>query len=332
MKKLMEVKDLTVALSNGTSAVRNIAFDLFENEILGIVGESGSGKTLTVHSLLRLIPKSQAYIKTGSILFEDKDLSLLPEKEMRHVRGKEISIIFQDPFSAFNPTMRIGKQIIESLLMHTKLGRKEAKKEVLKTLHLVGINDPELRYNQYPHELSGGLLQRAMIALALSPPPKILIADEPTTALDVTIQAQILSVLKRLQNISILFITHDLGVVSQFCDRVMVMYAGKIVEMGKMKTILEKPKHPYTKMLLRSHPAYSKHQRLEVIPGSLPPLSSNQNACAFANRCPFAMNICAIKEPQLIKHSRYQQSACFLNDKEKKNVKSKKPEEALSRP
>lgn len=239
MGKLLEVKDLRISFntySGEVQAVRGVSFDLEEGETLAIVGESGSGKSVTTSAIMGLLPKPQAIIKSGQILFQGEDLLKKSEKEMQKIRGKEISMVFQDPLSSLNPTMKIGNQIMEGLIKHQHMSRREAKEKAIELLDKVGIPYPEIRVNQYPHQFSGGMRQRVVIAIALACNPKILIADEPTTALDVTIQAQILDLMKEIQRetkTSIIFITHDLGVVANVADRVAVMYAGKIVEIGR---------------------------------------------------------------------------------------------------
>ncbi|OGN65210.1 MAG: peptide ABC transporter ATP-binding protein [Chlamydiae bacterium RIFCSPHIGHO2_12_FULL_49_9] len=301
--KLLEIKDLSVQFSvHGKilQAVRGISFDILAGETVGIVGESGSGKSAAVQAITKL---SQAEKIGGSALFEGVDL--LKEKELKHIRGRKIGMIFQDPMSSLNPTMRIGAQIMEGLLFHKLHPKEEAKRKALEWLKIVGVPDPIARFSQYPHELSGGMRQRVLIAIALACSPKLLIADEPTTALDVTIQAQILDMLKNLQKrfqMSLLLITHDMGVVSEICKKVIVMYAGKIVEMGSVDEILKSPKHPYTQMLLRSRPNLesTKEIPLTSIDGSPPNLLDPPKGCAFKERCPFAANICD-KDPPFIK-------------------------------
>jgi len=252
MKKILEVKDLSISFEtygNDVQAVRGVSFDLNEKETLAIVGESGSGKSVTAYSIMRLIPMPPGKYAGGAILFEGEDLTQKSEKQMQNIRGKDISMIFQDPMTSINPTMRIGNQIAEGLIKHQKLSKKEAHLRGIELLKLVGIPNPETRIKQYPHQYSGGMRQRAMIAIALACDPKILIADEPTTALDVTIQAQILELMRDVQEktgTAIILITHDLGVVANAADRVAVMYGGKIVETGKVDEIFYNPKHPYT--------------------------------------------------------------------------------------
>lgn len=252
MEKILEVKDLHISFhtyAGEVQAIRGVSFDLYKGETLAIVGESGSGKSVTTKSLMRLLPESNSKIKAGQILFDGKDIAKASEKQMQKIRGKEISMIFQDPMTSLNPTMTIGKQISEPLIKHQKISKAEAKKTALRLLQLVGIPKAEERIKQYPHQFSGGMRQRVVIAISLACNPQILIADEPTTALDVTMQAQILDLMKDLQkkiDTSIIFITHDLGVVANVADRVAVMYGGKIVEIGTVDEIFYNPQHPYT--------------------------------------------------------------------------------------
>ncbi len=260
MEKLLEVRDLRVSFSareTETEAVRGVSFDLHKGETLGIVGESGSGKSVTARAIMRLLPEASARVKSGEIVFLGQNLAQKTRKEMEAIRGRDIGMIFQDPMTSLNPTLRIGEQIAETLRKHRKMSKREARAEAVEMLKLVGIRDPETRFDQYPHEFSGGMRQRAMIAIALACRPSLLIADEPTTALDVTIQAQILNVMKQMQEklgTSIVLITHDLGVVAGMCDRVAVMKSGEIVEEGRTEDIFAKPQHPYTRKLLNALP------------------------------------------------------------------------------
>ncbi len=254
MKKLLEINDLHISFDNENSILKGINIDVNENEIIGIVGESGSGKSLTALSILQLLPKN-AKIKKGKILFKEKSILESSKKELRKIRGSDISIIFQDPTTALNPTMKIGNQITELLISKEKYKRKEAKNRAYELLELVGIDNPKIRFSQYPHQLSGGQKQRIMIAIALSGNPDLIIADEPTTSLDILYQNQILTLFKDIQKklgLSIIFITHNISIVSKICDRIFVMYKGKILEMGNVKNILSSPKHPYTHLLLKS--------------------------------------------------------------------------------
>lgn len=319
MSKLLEVKDLSVSFNtyNGeVQAVRGVSFDLNEGETLAIVGESGSGKSVTSSTLMGLLPKPAGIIKSGQILFQGEDLVKKSEKEMQKIRGKEISMVFQDPLSSLNPTMKIGNQIIEGLIKHQGMNRAEAKKKAIELLDQVGIPHPEIRVNQYPHQFSGGMRQRVVIAIALACNPKILIADEPTTALDVTIQAQILELMKEIQRdtkTSIIFITHDLGVVANVADRVAVMYAGKIVEIGTVDDVFYNPKHPYTWGLLGSMPTLdAEDEELYTIPGTPPDMLNPPKGDAFAPRNEFALEIDAVMEPPMFKVSDTHYAATWL--------------------
>lgn len=319
MKKLLEVKDLHISFhtfAGEVQAIRGVDFDLNEGETLAIVGESGSGKSVTTKSIMRLLPPGNSEIKAGNILFNGKDLTKASEKEMQKVRGQDISMIFQDPMTSLNPTMTIGKQIMEPLLKHQKLSKQEAKDRAIKLLDLVGIPKPEIRLKQYPHQFSGGMRQRVVIAIALACAPKVLIADEPTTALDVTIQGQILDLMKDLQKqieTSIIFITHDLGVVANVADRVAVMYGGKIVEIGTVDEIFYNPQHPYTWGLISSMPSLdSTEEELYVIPGTPPDLLNPPKGDAFAQRNPYAMMIDLEEEPPMFKVSDTHYAATWL--------------------
>ena len=298
MEKILEVKDLQLSFhtfAGEVQAIRGVNFDLLKGETLAIVGESGSGKSVTTKAIMRLLPESSAEFKSGEILFNGKDLTKLTDKEMQKIRGKDISMIFQDPMTSLNPTMTIGRQITEPLLKHQKVGKTEAKKIAVDLLRMVGMPKPELRIKQYPHQFSGGQRQRIVIAIALACNPQILIADEPTTALDVTIQAQILELMKDLQkkiDTSIIFITHDLGVVANVADRVAVMYGGRIVEMGTVDEIFYNPQHPYTWGLLSSMPSLDTAEaKLYAIPGTPPDLLDPPKGDAFALRSEYALAI-----------------------------------------
>ncbi len=321
MKKILKVKDLSVSFETygaDVKAVRGVSFELEEKETLAIVGESGSGKSVTAYSIMRLIDMPPGKFDGGTIFFNNEDLTLKSEKQMQEIRGKEISMIFQDPMTSLNPTMTIGNQISESLIKHQNMSKKEAYSRGVELLKLVGIPNPETRINQYPHQYSGGMRQRAMIAIALACNPKILIADEPTTALDVTIQAQILELMRDLQEktgTAIILITHDLGVVSSVASRVAVMYGGKIVETGNVDEIFYNPKHPYTWGLLGSMPKVdSKGKELLSIPGSPPDLSDPPKGCPFVTRCPYAMKVCKNNMPEYTHLSDTQKTACWLLD------------------
>ena len=310
-KKILEVKDLRINFKTYAGlvrAVRGVNFDLKEGETLAIVGESGSGKSVTSNALMKLIPQPPGIYESGQILFNGRDLVPLTDKEMSKVRGNEIAMIFQDPMTSLNPTMKVGRQITEVILQHKKVSNNEAKKRAIELLTQVGIPFPEKRYNQYPHEFSGGMRQRVVIAIALAADPKLLIADEPTTALDVTIQAQILELMKEIQKnskTSIIFITHDLGVVANIADRVAVMYAGQIVEYGTVNDIFYNPKHPYTWGLLGSMPDLDNDtdELLRTIPGSPPDLTNPPKGDAFAARNEYAMAIDYEQEPPMFQVS-----------------------------
>lgn len=310
-KKVVEVKDLRInfkTYAGLVQAVRGVNFELYEGETLAIVGESGSGKSVTSNALMKLIPQPPGIYASGEILFDGKDLVKLTEKQMTKIRGNDIAMIFQDPMTSLNPTMKVGRQITEVILQHRSMPRSEAKQKAIQLIDQVGIPFPEKRYNQYPHEFSGGMRQRIVIAIALAADPKLLIADEPTTALDVTIQAQILELMKEIQKTSktsIIFITHDLGVVANVADRVAVMYAGQIVEYGTVNDIFYNPKHPYTWGLLGSMPDLDNdaEELLHTIPGSPPDLTHPPKGDAFAARNEFAMAIDYEQEPPMFQVS-----------------------------
>jgi oligopeptide transport system ATP-binding protein len=320
MKSILEVSDLHVTFRSKhqeVKAIRGVDFIVNEGEVVAFVGESGSGKSVTFQSIMRLLPQPPANIDKGKVLYNGRDLTKVSEKEMQKIRGKEIAMIFQDPMTSLNPTIRVGKQITESLMKHQKMTYQNAKKRAIELLKMVGIPSPSERVNQFPHQFSGGMRQRAMIAMALACSPKLLIADEPTTALDVTIQAQIIDLLKDLQNntgSSIVFITHDLGVVAEIADRVVVMYGGKIVETGTLDEMFYNPRHPYTWGLLASMPRLdqSRDQDLASIPGSPPSLVNPPVGCPFTGRCPYAMKICQEQMPDVTKASDSHQVACWL--------------------
>ncbi|PDY48748.1 ABC transporter ATP-binding protein [Bacillus pseudomycoides] len=319
MKTLLEVKDLQVSFdthAGEVQAVRGVTFDLKKGETLAIVGESGSGKSVTSKALMGLIPNPPGRIKNGEIVFDGRDLTKLTEKEMQQVRGKEIAMIFQDPMTSLNPTMTIGNQIMEGLIKHQGMSKTDARKVALELLDLVGIPNPEARLKQYPHQFSGGMRQRVVIAMALACNPKLLIADEPTTALDVTIQAQILELMKDIQQkteAAIIFITHDLGVVANVADRVAVMYAGKVVEIGTVDEIFYNPKHPYTWGLIASMPSLDGSEaELYAIPGTPPDLLKPPKGDAFAPRNPQALKIDFEMEPPLFKVSDTHYAATWL--------------------
>jgi peptide/nickel transport system ATP-binding protein len=322
VKNILEVKNLCTSFfteEGEVKAVNGVSFSVPSGRTLGIVGESGSGKSITSLSILRLI-QSPGKIKSGEILFDGKDLLQLSEKDMRKIRGNEISMIFQEPMTSLNPVFTIGEQISEVYQIHRNLSKREAKEKSIEMLKLVGIPSPEKRIDQYPHELSGGMRQRVMIAMALACNPKLLIADEPTTALDVTIQAQILRLIKELQeklHMSVIFITHDLGVVAETCDYVAVMYCGKVVEFADVKTLFKNPQHPYTVGLLNSLPRHDIDQEeLIAIKGNVPSPFEMPNGCAFAPRCPHASAICHTKEPELVAHLENNEIRCWIYSNE----------------
>jgi oligopeptide transport system ATP-binding protein len=283
-------------------AVRGISFEVARNEIIAIVGESGSGKSVMTQSLVKLLPSPPAVIKGGSVIYDGKDISGYTFKQLRNIKGKEIAYVFQDPMTSLNPTIKIGQQIIEGILAHTRIKRSEASKRALDLLRNAGIPNPQKRMDQYPYELSGGMRQRVMIAIAIAMTPKLLIADEPTTALDVTIQSQILGTLKELNKqlgMSLILITHDMGIVANMAQRVIVMYGGKIVETGNVIEIFEASQHPYTRSLLASVPRLDAdtNRPLEYILGSPPDMIEPPPGCPFAPRCRFSMKICHQQMP-----------------------------------
>jgi len=317
------VKNLKVSFTTPEKelvAVRGISYQLNQGETLALVGESGCGKTVSALSILRLIQEPPGKIFSGEIIFDDKDLLKLKKKELQDRRGRDIAMIFQDPMTSMNPVLTIGEQIIETLLRHTTLSRKEAKEKSFKLLEQVEIPSPQKKIDQYPHQLSGGMRQRAMIAMALSCSPRILIADEPTTALDVLIQAQILTLLKKIKNdtqMSVLLITHDLGVVAEVAERVMVMYAGEIVESGPVRDLFHSPLHPYTIGLMNSiptlKPSQQKFSKLTEIPGTVPSLSQIPSGCPFHPRCPSAEARCKTDKPKLKEIAHAQSVSCWLH-------------------
>ena len=317
------VKNLKVSFAASKKeliAVRGISYQLNQGEILALVGESGCGKTVSALSILRLIQEPPGKIVSGEILFAGKDLLKLKKKELQDRRGKDIAMIFQDPMTSLNPVLTIGEQIIETLLRHTSLSRKKAREKSFRLLEQVEIPSPKQKLDQYPHQLSGGMRQRVMIAMALSCSPRILIADEPTTALDVLIQAQILSLLKKIKNdtqMSILLITHDLGVVAEVAERVMVMYAGEIVESGSVNDLFRSPLHPYTIGLMESIPTLESTQqklsRLKEISGAVPSLSQVPFGCPFHPRCSAAETRCKTDKPKLKKISQTHSVSCWLH-------------------
>lgn len=327
MEKILEVKNLHVTFSTygGTvQAVRGVNFHVNRGETLAIVGESGCGKSVTSNAIMRLIPNPPGRITQGEVLFKGEDLIKISDKEMRSIRGVDISMIFQDPMTALNPTLTVGNQLTEGLRQHHKIDKNHAKKKALEMLNLVGIPNPEERMNHYPHQFSGGMRQRIVIAIALICEPDLLIADEPTTALDVTIQAQILELFDKIQKrtgIAVILITHDLGVVAKVADRIAVMYAGKIIETGTKREIFYQPSHPYTRGLLNSIPRLDmRKEQLAPIDGTPPDLFSPPAGCPFTARCPYAMEVCNKVYPAQTRLSQSHHVDCWLQDERAKKV------------
>ena len=323
-KNVLNIKDLYVSFdtyAGEVQAVRGVSYHVDEGEVLGVVGESGCGKSVTAQTIMKLNPMPPAKIKSGEITLDGIDIIATSEDKMQEIRGKEVSMIFQDPMTCLNPTMKVGRQITEAIKHHQKLSKEEAEKRSIEMLKLVQIPNPEERAQQYPHEFSGGMRQRAMIAMALSCNPKLLIADEPTTALDVTIQAQIIDLLgdiRKKTGTAIILITHDLGVVASLVDRVAVMYAGKIVETAKVNDIFKNAAHPYTKALLSSLPSHdtSKEDKLTSIPGTPPDLIKPPVGCGFASRCEKGMKICQKKQPPVFDLGDGHSASCWLLHKD----------------
>ena len=321
-KTLLEIKDLNVGFRTygGTiKAVRDVSLDVAEGECVAIVGESGCGKSVTAKSIMMLNP--QGSYESGEVILDGIDVTKLGDKELQAIRGDKVSMIFQDPMTSLNPTMTVGKQIAEVLTKHQGMNKKDALKAAEDYLRMVGIANPEKRIKEYPDSLSGGMRQRVMIAMAMCCNPKLLIADEPTTALDVTVQAQILELMQELQhetNTAIILITHDLGVVANMAERVMVFYAGKVVENGSTDSVFYHPKHPYTWGLLKSMPKLNAKTKEELISieGTPPDLFAPPQGCAFAARCEYAMNICKEKQPPFVDVGEGHCAACWLNMKE----------------
>ncbi|HEX2832178.1 MAG TPA: ABC transporter ATP-binding protein [Thermoanaerobaculia bacterium] len=322
---LLEVKNLRTTFFTGdgrVDAVDNVSFSVRRGEAVALVGESGCGKSVTAMSIMRLVA-APGKITGGQIRFKGRDLAALSEREMRTVRGNDIAMVFQEPMTSLNPVFKIGAQVAEAIRIHRKVGRKEAWKQAGEMLELVSIPDPHKRLEDYPHQLSGGMRQRVMIAIALSCDPELLIADEPTTALDVTIQAQIMELLASLQKklgLAVLLITHDLGVVAEFCERIVVMYTGRVVEEAPVSQLFANPAHPYTRGLLKSLPSIDAVAnsngtpgRLATIAGMVPPISNLPKGCKFNPRCPDVMDICLGNEPALMPVAPGQSARCYLH-------------------
>jgi len=320
MTPLIQVKDLRTSFftpEGEVKAVDGVSFEIDEGKTLGLVGESGCGKSVTALSILRLVPSPPGRIVGGEILYRGRDLLKLDNESMRKIRGNEISMIFQEPMTSLNPVFTVGNQIGEAIHLHQGLGRRETREKTIEMLKLVKIADPDSRVDDYPHQLSGGMRQRVMIAMALSCNPSLLIADEPTTALDVTIQAQIMELMQELQEklgMSLLLITHDLGVVAEQADEVGIMYAGKLVERAPTKQIFSRPLHPYTVGLLNSLPGARGHKkkRLDAIPGVVPSPLELPGGCRFRDRCPKAAGMCAEAEPELVAKEDGHSAACYF--------------------
>jgi peptide/nickel transport system ATP-binding protein len=317
MSAILEVKNLKTKFKTdyGTvSVVDGVDFSIKPGETLGVVGESGCGKSVTSLSVMRLLPSNAS--NEGSITFQGKELISLPEKQMQQVRGNDIAMIFQEPMTSLNPLHTVGRQIEEAVILHMNISKQEAKERAIKMLNAVGMPRAQAIYGEYPHQLSGGMRQRVMIAMAMACDPKLIIADEPTTALDVTIQAQILDLMRDLKDktgTSIMLITHDLGVVAEMCDRVIVMYAGQVVEETDVETLFENPKHPYTKGLIDSIPSFEDEKEyLNTIPGSVPLPYEMPKGCRFAPRCSWAKEICHQQAPELMEIESQHKCRCWL--------------------
>lgn len=324
MSRVLDIKDLHVSFdtyAGEVQAVRGVSYHVEAGEVLAVVGESGCGKSVTAQTIMKLNPMPPARIKSGTLMMNGVDIVNTPEKEMQNIRGKDVSMIFQDPMTCLNPTMPVGKQIVEAITHHQKLSKKEAEEKAIEMLEKVQIPNARERAKQYPHQFSGGMRQRAMIAMALSCNPKLLIADEPTTALDVTIQAQIIDLLADIRDdlgTAIVLITHDLGVVASLADRVAVMYAGKVVETGSARDIFHNPGHPYTKALLRSLPKHdtNKSDTLVSIPGTPPDLIKPPVGCGFGARCTQCMKICREHQPPVFELNEGHTASCWLQHKD----------------
>jgi oligopeptide/dipeptide ABC transporter ATP-binding protein len=320
---LVEVKELRTYFESGADdvkAVDGVSFDVDRGETLGLVGESGSGKSVSGLSIMRLVPTPPGEIRGGQVLFEGADLLKASDEQMRRIRGKEIAMIFQEPMTSLNPVLTIGRQITEGLTRHLNMSRYDAKRRAVELLAQVQISDPELRLSQYPHHFSGGMRQRVMFGMAMACHPKLIIADEPTTALDVTIQAQVLELMSDLSaklGVAMILITHNLGVVARYAQRVNVMYAGKIVEHAATRELFARPRHPYTLGLLRSVPRLDmqRGERLEPIKGSPPDLADLPSGCAYHPRCPLAADRCRAEAPPLAPVAGGHLSACWFPDR-----------------
>lgn len=315
---LLHIENLKTVISSKDGKlvpVDGVDIAIPKGKTVGIVGESGCGKSMTAMSVMGLLPNT-THIEEGKILFQDMDLTKLNPKELRKITGDKISIIFQEPMTSLNPVIQVGKQVREAILLHEKVSKEEAKQRVIEIFRQVGIPEPERRYNAYPHQLSGGLRQRVMIGMAMVCNPDLLIADEPTTALDVTIEAQILHLMRQLQKdkgTSIMMITHNLGVVAEICDQVYVMYAGKVVESAEVHELFQNPKHPYTQGLLGALPKMDSRQRLNSIDGMVPTLKDMPTGCRFAPRCPMATQKCREEQPALVDVTAEHQVRCFMS-------------------
>lgn len=315
---LLHIENLKTVISSKDGKlvpVDGVDITIPKGKTVGIVGESGCGKSMTAMSIMGLLPNT-THIEEGKILFQDMDLTKLNPKELRKITGDKISIIFQEPMTSLNPVIQVGKQVREAILLHEKVSKEESKQRVIEIFRQVGIPEPERRYNAYPHQLSGGLRQRVMIGMAMVCNPDLLIADEPTTALDVTIEAQILHLMRQLQKdkgTSIMMITHNLGVVAEICDQVYVMYAGKVVESAEVHELFQNPKHPYTQGLLGALPKMDSRQRLNSIDGMVPTLKDMPTGCRFAPRCPMATQKCREEQPALVDVTAEHQVRCFMS-------------------
>jgi peptide/nickel transport system ATP-binding protein len=316
-EKLLEVSDLRTYFFTEAGVVKaldGISLEVYKGQAVGLVGESGSGKSVTAQSVLRIVPRP-GRIVTGSVKFEGEELLSKSESDMRKLRGSKMAIVFQDPTTSLNPVYTVGKQLTDILILHRDLSKQEASKRALSLLERVGIQEPEKRLKAYPHELSGGMKQRVAIARALSCEPVLLFADEPTTNLDVTIQAQVLELLKQLQkelNMTMVMITHDMGIIADLTERVTVLYAGKVMEIADTPTLFRSPKHPYTEALLKAVPSVRQTRALEVIPGNIPNLIEPPTGCVFHPRCKYAKDICMKQEPSLEKVAESHYAACHF--------------------